>query len=199
MARLFSFCWKNLANFVTFTGLCSGFYLLFMVCFNPENLKGIACSYVYGFITDFIDGPIARRLKIESAFGSFLDRVRDRALVFPALFLLILRNLEKFGWLVVSAIIAYLVIEALVSLAGLAGLLYYSGVDLAPCKMGKRKTFAAFIVGLVIILTLNAEKYLSASLFRYSFPLILAGLVLMGFWGILSLLEYCQRKPARGI
>lgn len=64
---------KNIANIVTVLRIIGTLSLLFMVPRSPVWL------WVYGLcgVTDVLDGFLARRLKIQSRFGSRLDSASD--------------------------------------------------------------------------------------------------------------------------
>ena len=53
------------------------------------------------FITDFIDGKLARKLKVQSFFGSLLDSLSDKAFAIICLTLLALQN--PIFWTVIAA------------------------------------------------------------------------------------------------
>ncbi len=56
----------------------------------PEKILGplAALFFIIAGITDFLDGYIARRKKLETAFGNFLDPIADKFLVITSLILL---------------------------------------------------------------------------------------------------------------
>lgn len=50
---------------------------------------GAAIIFIFAAITDWLDGYLARRMKLTSAFGAFLDPVADKLMVAVTLFLLV--------------------------------------------------------------------------------------------------------------
>ena len=65
--------------------------VLVVVFYLPYPWTSFACAGVFalGAITDWLDGWIARRYKMFSAFGAFLDPVADKLMVAVALFLIV--------------------------------------------------------------------------------------------------------------
>lgn len=65
--------------------------VLVLVFYLPYKWTNFACAAVFGLaaITDWLDGWIARRWDLQSAFGAFLDPVADKLMVAVALFLIV--------------------------------------------------------------------------------------------------------------
>jgi CDP-diacylglycerol--glycerol-3-phosphate 3-phosphatidyltransferase len=55
---------------------------------NPNHPLAAALLFVAASLTDWLDGYLARRLELTSAFGAFLDPVADKVMVSTALVLL---------------------------------------------------------------------------------------------------------------
>lgn len=65
--------------------------VLVLVFYLPYPWTNFAAAFVFalGAITDWLDGWIARRYNMFSAFGAFLDPVADKLMVAVALFLIV--------------------------------------------------------------------------------------------------------------
>ena len=65
--------------------------VLVLVFYLPYTWTNFASAAIFGLaaITDWLDGWIARRYQLESAFGAFLDPVADKLMVAVALFLIV--------------------------------------------------------------------------------------------------------------
>lgn len=65
--------------------------VLVLVFYLPYKWTNFACAAVFALaaITDWLDGWIARRYQMHSAFGAFLDPVADKLMVAVALFLIV--------------------------------------------------------------------------------------------------------------
>ena len=65
--------------------------IVFYAPFRGANVAA-ACIFIAAAITDWLDGFIARRWNMGSAFGEFLDPVADKPMVGVTLFLLVQEN-----------------------------------------------------------------------------------------------------------
>ena len=65
--------------------------VLVLVFYLPYTWTNFASAAVFGLaaITDWLDGWVARRYQMHSAFGAFLDPVADKLMVAVALFLIV--------------------------------------------------------------------------------------------------------------
>ncbi|MGV6808838.1 MAG: CDP-diacylglycerol--glycerol-3-phosphate 3-phosphatidyltransferase [bacterium] len=107
-------------------------------------------ALVFGLagITDWADGYYARKLKLESRFGAFLDPVADKLIVVAALILLVEREANAWMTLAALAIIGReLVISALREWMAQTG----QRDKVAVAYIGKLKTTAQ-IVALICLL-----------------------------------------------
>ena len=65
--------------------------LLAVVFYLPWEYSNVACTIIFviaGF-TDWLDGYLARKMKLETAFGAFLDPVADKLMVAFVLVLIV--------------------------------------------------------------------------------------------------------------
>ena len=78
--------------------------LFVLVYLYGENLHWVA-GLLFGFaaITDWLDGYIARKWDVVSAFGTFLDPVADKLIVLTALILLV--GAHASVWLTIPAMV----------------------------------------------------------------------------------------------
>jgi len=92
---------KKLVNALTISRILGAFLLLFLA---PASIDSISAMFfvVYGWcvISDFIDGPIARRTNSTSDFGSFLDSSADMILAVIVL-IIFLPILDLAPWMAV--------------------------------------------------------------------------------------------------
>ncbi len=79
--------------------------MLMVVFYLPWEYSNVACTVIFGIagFTDWLDGYLARKMKLETAFGAFLDPVADKLMVAIVLVLLVQR--EASPYLAVAAAI----------------------------------------------------------------------------------------------
>ncbi|MGL1930948.1 MAG: CDP-diacylglycerol--glycerol-3-phosphate 3-phosphatidyltransferase [Desulfotalea sp.] len=104
------------------------------------------CWFVFfiAALTDFADGWVARRYKIETALGKLMDPLADKALVTTGLIMLI--PLGK-----ITAWVCLVIICREIIVTGFRGLAATTGIVVAAGKIGKYKsTFQYFGIGILI-------------------------------------------------
>lgn len=126
---------KNLPNLLTVGRILAVPVVMVLLCFKGSlaSFLGALCFAAAG-ATDFLDGFLARRRRLVSRFGKFMDPLADKLLVTAALIMLI--PLER-----VEAWMAFVIIGRELAVTGLRGLAAAEGVILAPDRWGKTKTF----------------------------------------------------------
>jgi len=80
----------NLPTYLTFLRIAL-IPLLAVVFYLPWEYSNIACSgiFVIAALTDWLDGYLARKMSLETAFGAFLDPVADKLMVAFVLVLIV--------------------------------------------------------------------------------------------------------------
>ncbi|HTY25361.1 MAG TPA: CDP-diacylglycerol--glycerol-3-phosphate 3-phosphatidyltransferase [Desulfomonilaceae bacterium] len=117
--------------------------LLFFPGRLPSAIAGII--FLVASLTDYFDGFIARRFKLESSFGRFLDPIADKVLVSASLIMLI--SLDR-----VPAWIVMLIITREIGVSALRAITKTWDTSLKPSPVGKLKTVFQFsaIVPLIV-------------------------------------------------
>jgi CDP-diacylglycerol--glycerol-3-phosphate 3-phosphatidyltransferase len=105
-----------------------------------------AVVFAIASITDFVDGWLARRADVISAFGKLMDPIADKLLVVGALLPLVAR--DRLAWWVAAVIIAR---EALVTLTRMR-VKRRGGEVIAAAQLGKLKTVVQLWAILFVIL-----------------------------------------------
>ena len=132
------------------------FVATFYLTILPYNYLISAIIFVLAAFTDFLDGYIARKYKLVTNLGKFLDPIADKVLVSTALIVMLLpltnepAILPFYGAIAVAIILAR---ELIVS--GFRIVAASNGKVLAADKSGKIKTFVQDIA--VIVLLLSAD------------------------------------------
>ncbi len=137
---------RHLPNFLTMGRLILVPPIVILLFFPgrfPSAIAGLI--FLVASITDYFDGFIARRFKLESSFGRFLDPIADKVLVCAALVMLI--SLDR-----VSAWIVMLIITREIGVSALRAISKTWDTSLKPSPVGKLKTVFQFsaIVPLII-------------------------------------------------
>jgi len=152
--------------------------------------------FVLGSGTDFLDGYIARRYKLVSPLGVFLDLTADKVFVSVILIALVQVGLVP-AWIVAVIIAREFLVTGLRSMASAKGKVIPAG------KWGKQKTLITMVAMSALLLAKGLGAH-QLSLFppmlnfnsaTVNFPDILllladVGLVLAALWTVLSGAEY---------
>lgn len=80
---------KQIPNLLTYLRLFA-VPLLVVIFLSPIEFNRAICAgiFIFASITDWLDGYLARRWKVESPFGAFLDPIADKIIVAATLVLL---------------------------------------------------------------------------------------------------------------
>jgi len=144
----------NIPNTLTLTRivLLPVIVVVFYLFRNEEWGRPLCCAvFLLAAITDWLDGYLARKWELESAFGAFLDPVADKLMVATVLILLV--EDAAHWWLTVPAIVIIgreITISALREWMASVG----SRAKVAVSYLGKVKTTAQ-IAALAMLLFKN--------------------------------------------
>lgn len=112
--------------------------------------------FLLAAVSDFLDGYIARRFRLASAFGAMLDPVADKLSMFVATVLLAWQGLVPL-W-----VAAAIVLRDIVIVAGAFAYRFAIGrVEIAPTVLSKVNTFIEF--GVLLLVMANAAGLIKAS------------------------------------
>ncbi|RAO76035.1 CDP-diacylglycerol--glycerol-3-phosphate 3-phosphatidyltransferase [Dyella jiangningensis] len=153
--------------------------LVFYWQFPGHNITA-ATVFLLAAITDWLDGYLARRMNLTSAFGAFLDPVADKLMVAVTLFLLV--ESHRGGWSgVVMAITAAIIVGREISVSALREWMAEIGMraTVKVAFIGKLKTVMQMVA--LVVLIVQHEK--SAEALR----LYHIGEVLLVIAGILTI------------
>ena len=159
-----SWFFQNAANFITVVGIIFIIGLWIVAITTPEELWLIIVLVGLISLTDFLDGPVARRLQIISTLGKALDRLRDKLFICSTLPFLAWSYPVSPEQLVMSNAFTTILVFCVIATECLLIYFWIVGVmkrfDVAAQSAGKIKMSCQF-VAVVIWLTLVAtQKYL---------------------------------------
>ena len=102
----------------------------------PTGYQFALYLYTIASVTDYIDGYVARRLKVESPFGEMLDPIADKLLI--AAVLLALASVQTNGWIFLAPALIILMREFVIS--GLREYLAKQNISTPVTLLAKWKT-----------------------------------------------------------
>ncbi|MHC9086109.1 CDP-diacylglycerol--glycerol-3-phosphate 3-phosphatidyltransferase [Luteimonas sp. RIT-PG2_3] len=142
--------WLTLARILMIPVLVLVFYL-------PFQWTNFATAAVFGLaaITDWLDGWIARRYHLYSAFGAFLDPVADKLMVAVALFLIVQGHPTP--WM---AFWAAVIVGREIAVSALREWMAELGqrATVKVAAIGKIKTIAQMVALLCLLYSVTPEK-----------------------------------------
>lgn len=140
----------NLPNKITIVRvLMIPFFLIFMLTDFVEYSKYIAAAiFIIACLTDALDGYIARKYKLITDFGKFMDPLADKLLVCSALICFVELRL-------VSAWIIIVIISREFIISGFRLVASDNGTVIAASYWGKLKTTAQMIMCVLLIVNFD--------------------------------------------
>jgi CDP-diacylglycerol--glycerol-3-phosphate 3-phosphatidyltransferase len=131
--------------------------IVFYLPFRGANLTA-AVVFVLAAFTDWLDGYLARRLNLTSAFGAFLDPVADKLMIAVTLFLLV--QSHRGGWQgILMAVTASIIVGREISVSALREWMAQIGArsKVKVAFLGKLKTAMQMVALVVLLLQHDAE------------------------------------------
>jgi CDP-diacylglycerol--glycerol-3-phosphate 3-phosphatidyltransferase len=148
--------------------------IIILLLFYIDGIYSIITSILFLLVslTDTLDGYIARRRKLVTTLGKFLDPLADKLLIVTSLIALIpTRGVP--AWMVI------VIVGREIAVTGLRGIAVSQGIVISASSMGKYKT--VFEVVSIFFLIMNGD------LFLISFKLI--GMILLWIALIIALIS----------
>ncbi|MDC3091145.1 CDP-diacylglycerol--glycerol-3-phosphate 3-phosphatidyltransferase [Rickettsiales bacterium] len=140
---------SNLPNYLTIFRVIS--IPIIIICILPQSFfyNWIAVIiYALACVSDFFDGYIARKLRVETKFGKFFDPIADKVLIISIIFILV--AIDKIEGLFIYPALIIIIREVLVS--GLREFLSNEKNNLNVTMLSKWKTLLQMIsLGFIII------------------------------------------------
>lgn len=189
---------RNVPNILSISRLLVTVLVFIFVLVNlPWAFLAATILFVLGSVTDFLDGYLARRLKVVSSLGIFLDLTADKVFVSAVLIAMVQIGLVP-AWIVFIVVTREFLVTSLRSVAASQGRVIPAGM------WGKQKTLITLVAMSVLLLAkgLGAHMLSLFSPFALHFTgqtlnvtevLLLLGdalLILAALWTLLSGVEY---------
>jgi CDP-diacylglycerol--glycerol-3-phosphate 3-phosphatidyltransferase len=144
--------WLTLFRVALLPVMVVAFYLPF-----PGHNITAAIVFVLAAFTDWLDGYLARRMNLTSAFGAFLDPVADKLMVAVTLFLLV--ESHRGGWPgILMAVTAAVIVGREISVSALREWMAEIGMraTVKVAFIGKLKTVMQMVA--LVVLIVQHEK-----------------------------------------
>ncbi len=121
--------------------------MIVVLLFFPAKLPSFfaALLYLLASLTDIVDGYLARRMKIVTRLGRFLDPLADKLLLTSALIMLIGLNRAP-TWIVT------IIIGREIAVTGLRGIAATENIIISASRLGKYKALSQSIATNLLIL-----------------------------------------------
>lgn len=159
------------------------FFIFFMLSTSIKGSNYIACAiFVIASFTDMLDGYLARKYKLVTNFGKFMDPLADKLLVCSALIcFLAVDSVNMPAWVVIVIISREFIISGFRLIAS------DNGVVIAASYWGKFKTVSQMVMSVLLILNFDNNVFqVIGQVFVY-ISVILT---------IISLLDYIVKNKA---
>lgn len=128
-------------------------YLFFQNEFLPQLFSLIV--FISATLTDYFDGRLARKYKVESNFGKFLDPLADKLLVLTAYFCFVFIPDYKIPfWIII------IILFREFSLTGLRILAISQNKVLQTSKLAKLKTVTQLVTIIIIIILMLFKTFM---------------------------------------
>jgi CDP-diacylglycerol---glycerol-3-phosphate 3-phosphatidyltransferase len=159
--------------------------VLIALFYLPWSLAHAACALIFGIaaLTDWLDGYLARKLRLTTPFGAFLDPVADKLMVAVTLVLIV--QADPNPWVAIASAV---IIGREITIASLREWMAEIGQRKAVevSVMGKWKTTTQMVAIEILLLGMDIFKY----------PLQLLGQYLLLLSAILTLWSMVQYMRA---
>lgn len=159
--------WLTLLRIALVPVLVACFYL-------PQRGTNVIAAFLFVFIalTDWLDGWLARRYDMTSAFGAFLDPVADKLIVTVVLFLIVQQDPTP-----VMAILGAIIVGREISITALREWMATIGQSrrLRVASLGKFKTIVQMVA---LTLLLYQHDFLGLPIYLIGQVLLIAAAVL---------------------
>lgn len=146
---------KQIPNIITLSRIITT--IIGFILFCKQEYTTAIIMYIYGAVSDFLDGYLARRLNAYSKLGKYLDAVSDKLYSFSSMILLIIyRNIY---------IIIPLIFELIISIINYFNIIKNKRVYTE--RVGKYKMTLEFLMIITSLITIKIKQ------FTYIFYIIL--------------------------
>ena len=145
----------NIANKLTISRICLIPVFVLAALFECAVAKWVCFAvFVIASLTDYVDGRIARKYNMISAFGKFLDPLADKLLVTAALCVFVGNGL-------VSVWVLFIITVREFAVTGIRLVAAADGTVIAASMWGKIKTVLQLVVISLMLLPVDTGIYIN--------------------------------------
>ncbi|MFZ5353757.1 MAG: CDP-diacylglycerol--glycerol-3-phosphate 3-phosphatidyltransferase [Bacillota bacterium] len=164
----------NLANRITILRIILiPVFMLAMLIEFPFHMEVSLALFILAAITDNIDGYIARKYKLITNFGKFIDPLADKLLITGALVILV--QIDR-----IEAWIVFIILAREFAVTGLRSLAAAQDVIIAASNFGKIKTVSQIVAICILIVDNFPFSYINIPMNTISVYFALAMTVMSG-------------------
>jgi len=143
----------NLANQITISRIVLAFVFMFFVFGQGFASKCLALiAFITASLTDFLDGWIARKRKLESNFGRLMDPIADKILILSAFLAFVEMKIIP-AWMVIVIVFREFLITGLRIIA-----VRNKGIVVSASLAGKHKTVSQIAAVIVVLIFLIIKE-----------------------------------------
>jgi CDP-diacylglycerol--glycerol-3-phosphate 3-phosphatidyltransferase len=180
----------NIPNYLTFLRIISiPFILFFLESGKPSSTLWAALIFAVAFLTDWLDGFIARKKNLVTKFGKIWDPLADKLLIGSSLIMLI-----GLDW--VAAWVGVLLIGREIAITWLRSMLATKGYIMSASGWGKYKTL---FQALALIPLMIHYSYWSINFHFWGEIILWIALILTLWSGILYFIKYYPILMEKGL
>lgn len=174
------------------------FVLFFYVQFKSHYFIALVIFALASF-TDFLDGRIARKYKLVTNLGKFLDPIADKVLVATAFIVFLTESWIFTGYLgdwalIVAGCGVVIILAREIIVSGFRMVAADAGIVIAADKVGKYKTFTQDICIAVLLFAAGLGEFTSAFIVELAFYIGLALFVVAVVLTIISGINYIVKN-----
>lgn len=130
---------QHMPNLLSFSRIVATFLIFVLILINqPWAFLVATLLFFLASVTDFLDGYLARKLRVVSSIGIFLDLTADKVFVAAILIALVQLGLVP-SWIVIIIVAREFLVTGLRSMAAAKGTVIPAG------QWGKQKTFITMV------------------------------------------------------
>ncbi|MGH2409027.1 MAG: CDP-diacylglycerol--glycerol-3-phosphate 3-phosphatidyltransferase [Chloroflexota bacterium] len=169
----------NLPNLLSLFRLLSSPAIATLLLINAHGLRVVAAIlFAAASITDYLDGYLARRMKVVSSLGVLMDLAADKILVSTVLIILT-------GTGAVPSWMAAVIVAREFIVAGLRSQAAAKGVAIGASQLGKWKTAITLVALLLAVLDLDRTLVLAGLWLTTAITIASAFDYLAGHWKVM--------------